>query len=62
MKIHQAIFDPYFKKCLEIETEFEAIREELDYFFMPELAEVDSEIICDAANEVWDFVIGLLPE
>ncbi|MGE5582366.1 MAG: hypothetical protein ACM3X9_07490 [Bacillota bacterium] len=51
-----------FKRCLGIEPEFAAIEDELDYIFMPHLAEADSEIICDAANEIWDFVIDLLVE
>ena len=51
-----------FQQCQEIESEFETVRDELDYFFIPQLAAMDSEIICDAANEVWDLVIGLIPE
>ncbi len=51
-----------FEQCKQLEPEFESIEGELDYFFMPQLAEVDSEIVCDAANEIWDFVIGLIPE
>jgi hypothetical protein len=51
----------YFQ-CREIEPEFETIGDELDYLFIPQLAETDSELICDAANEVWDLVIGMMPE
>jgi hypothetical protein len=51
-----------FMQCRQIEPEFETISDELDYFYIPKLAEMDSEIICDAANEVWDLVIGLMPE
>lgn len=51
-----------FMQCCEIEPEFERIRDELDYFYIPQLAESDSELICDAANEVWDLVVSLLPE
>ena len=51
-----------FAQCLQIEPEFETIREELDFFFLPQLAESDSEMLCDAANEVWDLVTGLMPE
>lgn len=51
-----------FLQCQQIEPEFETISDELDYFYIPQLAETDSELICDAANEVWDLVIGLIPE
>ena len=52
----QGYIEPY------LVPEFETISNELDYFYIPKLAEMDSEIICDAANEVWDLVIGLMPE
>ena len=51
-----------FFQCRQIEPEFETISDELDYFYIAKLAETDSELICDAANEVWDLVIGLIPE
>jgi hypothetical protein len=51
-----------FQQCCQIEPEFETISDELDYFFIPQLVESDSELICDAANEVWDLVLGLMPE
>ena len=51
-----------YNQCCQIEPEFETISDELDYFYIPQLAESDSELICDAANEVWDLVIGLMPE
>ncbi len=51
-----------FLECCRIEPEFETISDELDYFYIPQLAESDSELICDAANEVWDLVISLMPE
>jgi hypothetical protein len=51
-----------FQQCQQIEPEFETISDELDYFFIPQLAAMDSEIVCDAANEVWDLVISLMPE
>ncbi|HBE79079.1 MAG TPA: hypothetical protein DDW65_15090 [Firmicutes bacterium] len=51
-----------YTQCREIEPEFETIRDELDYLFIPKLAETDSELICDAANEVWDLVISMMPE
>jgi hypothetical protein len=51
-----------FLQCQAIEPEFQTISDELDYFFIPQLAESDSEMICDAANEVWDLVISVLPE
>ena len=51
-----------FLQCCQIEPEFATISDELDYFYIPQLAESDSELICDAANEVWDLVISLMPE
>ncbi|HBF37623.1 MAG TPA: hypothetical protein DDW50_09910 [Firmicutes bacterium] len=51
-----------FFQCCQVEPQFETIRDELDYFYIPQLAESDSELICDAANEVWDLVISLMPE
>ena len=51
-----------FMQCQELEPEFQTISDELDYFFIPQLAESDSEMVCDTANVVWDLVISLLPE
>ncbi|MCL6590201.1 MAG: hypothetical protein K6U80_09640 [Firmicutes bacterium] len=49
-----------FEQCLRLEPEFEIIEEIAGYFTLEAPPDPDPELICDAANEIWDFVTGLL--
>lgn len=51
-----------FQQCLTKNEEFESIRDEINYLNNSDLAELDGDVLCDAANEIWDFIIDLLPE
>lgn len=50
----------YFQ-CRKLEPEFETIDEVMDYFIDPDSGMDDPEICNDAANEIWDFIVSLLP-
>jgi frataxin-like iron-binding protein CyaY len=50
-----------FFQCQKLNEEFEAIADVVDIFINPALNETDGETITDAANEIWDFVMELLP-
>jgi HEPN domain-containing protein len=50
-----------FARCRSVAPEFETIEEIMGYFITAP-ANPDPELISDAANEIWDFVIGLLSE
>ena len=51
-----------YRQCFSINTEFESIHYEIDYLINAVSAEVDGEELTDNANEVWDFMQGLLME
>jgi hypothetical protein len=50
-----------FFQCRKLNPEFEMIEDEMVVFADPDHSEPDSETIVDAANEIWDFVMGILP-
>jgi hypothetical protein len=54
--------DELFKQCLSLEPEFEVIDTEQGYFAAGDASLSDEETMIDAANEIWDFVYGLLEE
>jgi hypothetical protein len=51
-----------FFQCKQINPEFGYIEEELEYFLAPDPVGTDKEITCDAANEIWDFFLSVMPE
>lgn len=51
-----------FAQCFKINSEFEAVRDELELLATLNPGYTDNELVIDAANEIWDFVIELLPD
>jgi hypothetical protein len=51
-----------FQQCLSLNSEFEVIETEQSYFVAEDFSELDPEMIVDAANEIWDFVSGLMED
>ncbi|HEX3046669.1 MAG TPA: hypothetical protein VHY08_18075 [Bacillota bacterium] len=49
-----------FEQCRRLAPEFETIEELTGYFTKEAPLNSDPELISDAANEIWDFVIDLL--
>lgn len=55
-----------WSQCLSLESEFAELEETVEYLVVEE-PEEDLDVedlgeIVDAANEIWDFVIGFFPE
>lgn len=51
-----------YRECVKINPEFESIKLEVDYLFNVAPDELDGEELIDKANEIWDFIQGLLME
>lgn len=49
-----------FHECGKINPEFETIQAEVEYLISAVPKEVDGEELTDKANEIWDFIEGLL--
>jgi hypothetical protein len=50
-----------FFQCRKLNPEFEMIEDGMIVFADPDHSELDSETIVDTANEIWDFIMGILP-
>ncbi len=50
-----------FFQSHKLNPEFEMIEEEMLIFADTDPGENDSESIIDSANEIWDFIMGILP-
>lgn len=50
-----------FFQCQKHNAEFEVIEDVMDVFTGSGPHEMDEETITDAANEIWDFVMEMLP-
>ena len=55
-------FGELYHQCLGLNSEFDVIETEQGYFVTDDLSQLDPETVVDAANEIWDFVSGLLEE
>ncbi len=51
-----------FHECSKVNSEFETIQSEIEYLISVSPEEVDGEELIDKANEIWDFIEGLLME
>lgn len=51
-----------FEKCLQLNPDFEALRDAVDLLSATDNSAADAEFICDAVNEIWDFMYGLMEE
>jgi len=51
-----------FQKCLVVNSEFEEIAVEFELFFGAIVVKEDPEILIDIVNEIWDFIVDLIPE
>lgn len=51
-----------YRECETINPEFETIRTEVEYLNTVIPGEVDAEELLDQANEIWDFIEGVLTE
>lgn len=51
-----------YHECGKIDSEFETIQSEIEYLIGVVPEEVDGEELTDKANEIWDFIEGLLME
>ncbi len=51
-----------FRECREIDSEFEIIQSEIEYLVDVAPQEVEGEELTDKANEIWDFIQGVLME
>ena len=51
-----------FQKCLVVNSEFEAVQEEFVSLIEAVENHQAAEILIDTVNEIWDFVIDLIPE
>ena len=51
-----------YQECSRIVPDFEIIRPEIEYLAEANPEEVDGEELTDKANEIWDFIQGLLIE
>lgn len=51
-----------FQECSRIVPDFEIIQPEIEYLVAAAPEEVDGEELIDKANEIWDFIQGLLIE
>jgi hypothetical protein len=49
-----------FARCQQLEPEFKTIAGEFDILLNAGGSGVDAEVVTDAANEIWDFVIDLV--
>lgn len=50
-----------FFQCQKYNAEFDVIEDVMGIFIEPVRNELDNETIIDAANEIWDFVMDMLP-
>ena len=50
-----------FFQCLKQNQDFEEIDEVMSVFAEANSTEADIESIIDSANEIWDFISGMLP-
>jgi len=50
-----------FFQCQKYNAEFEVVEDVMSIFVDSVLNELDNETIIDAANEIWDFVMEMLP-
>ncbi|NLW45803.1 MAG: hypothetical protein GXY86_00460 [Firmicutes bacterium] len=55
-------FAELYRQCFNINSEFESIHYEVDYLINAVPEAVDGEELTDYANEIWDFMQGLLGE
>lgn len=51
-----------FYECRKNNSEFETIKAEVEYLISVTPEEADEEELTDKANEIWDFIQGLLME
>ncbi len=51
-----------YNECGRINPEFESIQMEVEYLINAVPEEIDGEELTDKANEIWDFIQGLLIE
>mgnify|MGYP001184719671 CR=1 FL=1 len=51
-----------FEECNRINPDFEIIQSEIEYLVEIIPQEADGEELTDKANEIWDFIEGLLNE
>lgn len=51
-----------YQECVKNNPEFESIQSEVDYLINAAPHELDGEELIDKANEIWDFIQGLLME
>jgi len=54
--------DELFQECLRVNPDFEIIQSEVEYLLEVSPEEADGEELTDKANEIWDFIEGLLIE
>ena len=52
--------DELFQECLKTDSEFEAIQSEVEYLTTIGPEEIDAEEMVDTANEIWDFIQGMI--
>ncbi len=51
-----------FQECKRVNPDFEIIQSEIEYLLEVSPEEADGEELTDKANEIWDFIQGLLIE
>jgi len=51
-----------YQECSRIVPDFEIIQPEIEYLIEADPEAVDGEELIDKANEIWDFIQGLLME
>lgn len=51
-----------FLECVKIDSEFETIRPEVEFLTTVIPKEADTEELVDQANEIWDFIEGIMGE
>ncbi|MGE5606799.1 MAG: hypothetical protein ACM3YE_14050 [Bacteroidota bacterium] len=54
--------DELFQECIRVNPDFEIIQSEIEYLAEVSPEEADGEELTDKANEIWDFIEGLLIE
>lgn len=54
--------DELFQECIRVNPDFEIIQAEIEYLAEITPQEADGEELTDKANEIWDFIEGLLIE